>query len=47
MANEKEKRTAPKFGARKSSETGDVIATLITGTIARTKPQSIAEGLLI
>jgi hypothetical protein len=47
MEKEQEKRTAPKFDAKKSSKTGDVLATLITGTIAKTKPQSIAEGLLM
>ena len=45
--NEQEKKTAPKFDATKSSRTGDALAALITGTIAKARPQSIAEGLLI
>ena len=47
MNNEQEKMAAPKFDAVKSSKTGDVLASLITGTIAKAKPQSIAEGLLM
>lgn len=47
MSNKQEKRTAPKFDVEKSSKTGDMIATLITGTIARNRPQSMAEGLLM
>ena len=47
MPNKQEKRTAPKFDAVKSSKTGDVLASLITGTIAKAKPQSIADGLLM
>lgn len=47
MPNEQEKRTAPKFDAVKSSKTGDLLASLITGTIAKAKPQSIADGLLM
>lgn len=44
---EQKKKTAPKFDSVKSSKTGDVLATLITGTVAKARPQSIAEGLLI
>ena len=42
-----EKKTAPKFDSAKSSKTGDALAALITGTVAKSHPQSIAEGLLI
>lgn len=42
-----EKKTAPKFDATKNSKTGDALAALITGTVAKARPQSIAEGLLI
>ena len=44
---EQKKKTAPKFNSVKSSKTGDVLATLITGTVAKARPQSIADGLLI
>lgn len=44
---EQKKKTAPKFDATKSSKTGDALASLITGTIAKARPQSIAEGLLM
>lgn len=44
---EQEKKTAPKFDAAKSSKTGDMLASLITGTIARAQPRSISEGLLM
>lgn len=42
-----EKKTVPKFDSAKSSKTGDALAALITGTVAKAHPQSIAEGLLI
>ncbi len=42
-----EKKTAPKFDATKSSRTGDTLAALITGTIAKARPQSVAEGLVM
>ena len=45
--DEQKKKTAPKFDSVKSSKTGDMLATLITGTVAKARPQSIAEGLLI
>ena len=45
--DEQEKKSAPKFDSVKSSKTGDVLATLITGTIAKARPQSIAEGMLM
>ena len=45
--NEQKKKTAPKFDSAKSSKTGDTLAALITGTVAKARPQSIAEGLLI
>ena len=45
--NDKKKKTAPEFDATKSSRAGDTLASLITGTIANTRPQSVAEGLLI
>jgi hypothetical protein len=44
---EQKKKTAPKFDSAKSSKTGDTLAVLITGTIVKARPQSIAEGLLI
>ena len=44
---EQKKKTAPKFDSVKSSKTGDVLATLITGTVAKARPQSIAEGMLM
>ena len=47
MNNKQEKRAAMGFDAVKSSKTADLIAGLITGTVARNKPQSIAEGLLM
>ena len=45
--NEQKKKDAPKFDAMKCSRTGDVLASLITGTIAKARPQSIAEGLMM
>ena len=47
MAREQGERTALKFDAEKSSKAGDALASLITRTIVNTRPQSIAEGLLI
>lgn len=44
---EQKKKTAPKFDSVKSSKTGDTLASLITGTVAKARPQSIAEGMLI
>lgn len=44
---EQKKETAPKFDSAKSSKTGDVLAALIADTVAKARPQSIAEGLLI
>ncbi len=45
--DEQKKKSAPKFDVAKSSKTGDALAALITGTVAKARPQSIAEGLLI
>ena len=45
--NEQKKRTAPKFNSAKSSKAGDALAAQITGTVAKARPQSIAEGLTI
>ena len=45
--DEQKKKSAPKFDSAKSSRAGDTLASLITGTIANTRPQSVAEGLLI
>lgn len=45
--DEQKKRTAPKFNSAKSSKAGDALAALITGTVAKARPQSIAEGLTI
>ena len=44
---EQKKETAPKFDSAKSSKTGDVLAALITDTVAKARPQSLAEGMLI
>ena len=47
MMEEQKKNTAPKFDSAKSSKTGDALAALITGTIAKARPQSVAEGMLM
>ena len=37
---EQKKKAAPKFDSAKSSKTGDVLAALITGTVANRHPES-------
>lgn len=44
---ERKKKTAPKFDSAKSSKASDALAVLITGTVAKARPQSIAEGMTI
>lgn len=44
---EQEKKTAPKFDRTKSSRTADMLSVLITSTIAKARPQSTAEGLVM
>lgn len=43
----KQKTGAPKFDAGKCQETAGVIASMVTGLIGKSKPQSVAEGLLM
>ena len=40
-------KAAPVFDGKKCSKVADELSALITGIVARCRPQSIAEGLLI
>ena len=46
MSNKNEQK-APKFDAKKCSKVADKLSSLITGIVAMSRPQSIAEGLLM
>ena len=44
---ETNEKRAPRFDAAKSSKVADELSVLITGLVARSRPKSIAEGLLM